>query len=68
MKKGLKPVQAQPYTVPRSVEHQQYKEIARLADAGVLKVDFTPKLGSSLLLIARKKQTIRVLSSFSKLN
>ena len=36
MDKGCKPVHARPYTVPRSVEQQLRKEIARLVEIGVL--------------------------------
>jgi hypothetical protein len=38
---GSKPVHAWPYTVPRSVDQQLHKEIARLVDIGVLEEDYT---------------------------
>ena len=41
MDKGCKPVHARPYTVPRSVEQQLRKEIARLVEIGVLEEDYT---------------------------
>jgi hypothetical protein len=33
--KGVRPVHALPYTVPKAAEHQMRTEIARLADMGV---------------------------------
>jgi hypothetical protein len=38
---GSNPVHACPYNVPRSVEQQLHKEIARLVDIGVLDEDYT---------------------------
>jgi hypothetical protein len=55
---GSKPVHARPYTVPRSVEQQLHKEIARLVDIGAF-----PSFAT-----AKKNGTIRVVSDFRKLN
>jgi hypothetical protein len=38
---NCKPVDASAYTVPRSVEHQLYREIARLVGIGVLEEDYS---------------------------
>jgi hypothetical protein len=65
---GSKPVHAQPYTVPRSVEQQLRKEIARLVDIGVLEKDYTSEWASPTFAIAKKNRTIRVVSDFRKLN
>ena len=35
---GSRPVHARPYTVPRSLEQQLRKEIARLVEIGVLHI------------------------------
>jgi Reverse transcriptase (RNA-dependent DNA polymerase) len=63
-----KPVHARPYTVPRSVEQQLRKEIARLVDIGVLEEDYTSEWASPTFAIAKKNGTIRVVSDFRKLN
>jgi Reverse transcriptase (RNA-dependent DNA polymerase) len=65
---GSKPVHACPYTVPRSVEQQLRKEIARLGDIGVPEEDFTSEWASPTFAIAKKNGTIRVVSDFRKLN
>ena len=65
---GSKPVHARPYTVPRSVEQQLRKEIARLVDIGVLEEDYTSEWASPTFAIAKKNGTIRVVSDFRKLN
>ena len=61
---GSKPVHARPYTVPRSVEQQLRKEIARLVDIGVLEEDYTSEWASPTFAIAKKNGTIRVVSDF----
>ena len=66
--KGVKPVHARPYNVPRSVEQQLRTEIARLVDIGVLEEDYTSEWASSSFAIAKKNGTIRVVSDFRKLN
>jgi hypothetical protein len=63
-----KPVHARPYTVPRSVEQQRRKEIARLMEIGVLEEDYTSEWASPSFAIAKKNGTIRVVSDFRKLN
>ena len=68
MDKGCKPVHARPYTVPRSVEQQLRKEIARLVEIGVLEEDYTSEWASPTFAIAKKNGTIRVVSDFRKLN
>jgi hypothetical protein len=68
MNKERKPVHAHPYTVPRSVEQQLRKEIARLVDIGVLEEDFTSEWASPTFAITKKNGTIRVVSDFRKLN
>jgi hypothetical protein len=65
---GSKPVNARPYTVPRSVEQQLRKEIARLVGIGVLEEDYTFEWASPTFAIAKKNGTIRVISDFRKLN
>jgi hypothetical protein len=65
---GSKPVHACPYSVPRSVEHQLCKEIARLVDIVVLEEDNTSEWVSPTFAIAKKDRTIRVVSDFRKLN
>jgi hypothetical protein len=65
---GSKPVHACPYTVPRSVEQQLCKEIARLVDIGVLEEEYTSEWASPTFTIAKKNETIRVVSDFRKLN
>ena len=65
---GSKPVHARPYTVPRSVEQQLHKEIARLVEIGVLEEDYTSEWASPTFAIAKKNGTIRVVSYFRKLN
>jgi hypothetical protein len=59
---GSKPIHACPYTVPRSVEQQLRKEIARLVDIGVLEEDYTSEWASLTLAIGKKNGTIRVVS------
>jgi hypothetical protein len=50
MNKGCKPVHARPYTVPKSVEQQLRKEIARLVVIRVLEEeDYTSVCSSELL-------------------
>jgi len=66
--KGVKPVHARPYTVPRSVEQQLRKEIARLVDIGVVEEDYTSEWASPTFAIPKKNGTIRVVSDFRKLN
>jgi hypothetical protein len=66
--KGVKPVHARPYTVPRSVEQQLCTEIARLVDIGVLEEDYTSEWASPTFAISKKNGTIRVVSDFRKLN
>jgi hypothetical protein len=44
--KECKPLHAHPYTVPRSVEQQLHKEIARLVDIGVLQEDYSSEWAS----------------------
>ena len=68
MNEECKPVHARPYTVPRSVEQQLRKEIARLVDIGVLEEDYTSEWASPTFAIAKKNGTIRVVSDFRKLN
>ena len=51
---GSKPVHARPYTVPRSVEQQLRKEIARLVDIAVLEEDYTSEWASPTFAIAKK--------------
>ena len=63
-----KPVHARPYAVPRAVEQQLRKEIARLVDIGVLEEDYTSEWASPTFAIAKKNGTIRVVSDFRKLN
>jgi hypothetical protein len=53
-----KPVHARPYTVPRSVEQQLRKEIARLVDIGVLEEDYTSEWASPTFAITKKNGTI----------
>jgi hypothetical protein len=61
---GSKPVHARPYTVPRSVEQQLRKEIARLVDIGVLEEDYTFEWASPSSAITKKNGTIRVVFHF----
>ncbi len=63
-----KPVHARPYTVPRAVEQQLRKEIAKLVDIGVLEEDYSSEWASPTFAIAKKNGTIRVVSDFRKLN
>jgi Reverse transcriptase (RNA-dependent DNA polymerase) len=65
---GSKQVDARPYTVPRSVEQQLRKEIARVVKIGVLEADHTSEWASSTSAIAMKNGTIRVASALRKLN
>jgi hypothetical protein len=64
--KGIKPVHARPYTVPRAVEQQLHTEIARLMDIGVLEEDYTSEWTSPSFAISKKNGTIRVVSDFRK--
>ena len=64
MDKGCKPVHARPYTVPRSVEQQLGKEIARLVEIGFLEEDYTSEWASPTFAISKKKGAIRVVSDF----
>jgi hypothetical protein len=66
--KGVKPVHARPYAVPRAVEQQLRTEIARLVDIGVLEEDYTSEWASPSFAISKKNGTIRVVSDFRKLN
>jgi hypothetical protein len=66
--KGVKPVHAHPYTVPRGVEQQLRTEIARLVDIGVLEEDYTSEWASPTFAISEKNETIRVVSDCRKLN
>jgi hypothetical protein len=50
------------------VEQQLCKEIARLVDIGVLKEDYTSEWASPIFAIAKKNETIRVVSDFRNLN
>jgi Reverse transcriptase (RNA-dependent DNA polymerase) len=54
--------------LPRSVEQQRCKEIARLVDIRVVEEDNTSEWASSTFAIAKKNGTIRVVSDFRKLN
>ena len=56
MNKCCKPVHARPYTVPRSVEQQLRKEIARLVDIGVLEEDYTSEWASPTLQLPRRME------------
>jgi hypothetical protein len=58
--KGVKPVYACPYTVPRAVEQQLRTSIARLVDIGILKEDYTAEWASSTFAIPKKNGTIRL--------
>jgi hypothetical protein len=49
--KGVKPVHARPYTVPRAVEQQLHTEIARLVDIGVLEEDCASERASPTFAI-----------------
>jgi hypothetical protein len=62
---GSKPVYARLYTVPRSVEQQLRKEIARLV---VLEEDYSSEWPSPKFAISEKNGTIGVISGFRKLN
>ena len=57
-----------PYTVPRAVEPQLRKEIARLVDIGVLEENYSSEWASPTFSIAKKNGTLRVVSDFRKLN
>jgi hypothetical protein len=66
--KGVKPVHARPYTVPRSVEQQLRTEIARLVDIGVLDEYYSSELASPTFAIAKKNGILRVDYDFRKMN
>jgi hypothetical protein len=57
MNQECKPVHARPYTVPRSVEQQLRKEIARLVDIGVLREDDTSEWASPIFANSKKNCT-----------
>jgi hypothetical protein len=63
---GSKPIHACACTVPRAVEQQLHKEIARLVDIGVLEEDYTSEWASPSFAISKKNGTIRVVSDFRK--
>jgi hypothetical protein len=65
---GSQQIHAHPYTVPRSVEQQLRKEIARLEDIGVVEEDYTSDWAFPTFAIAKKNGTIRVVSDCRKLN
>jgi hypothetical protein len=56
MYKECQPVHARPSTVPRSVEQQLHKEIARFVDIGVLKEDYTSEWASPTFAIAKENE------------
>jgi hypothetical protein len=58
--KGVKPVHARPYTVPRAVEQQLRTEIARLEDIGVLEEDYTSKWHPQPLLFLRRMELLEL--------
>jgi hypothetical protein len=66
--KGVKPVHACPYTVPRVAEQQLCTEIARLVDIGVFEEDNVSEWSSPTFAIPKKNGTIRVVSDVRKLN
>ena len=63
-----KPVHARSYTVPRSVEQQLRKDIARLVDIGVPEEDYSSEWTPPTFSIAKKNGTIRVVPDFKKSN
>jgi hypothetical protein len=62
--KGVKPVYAHPYAVPREVEQQLQTEITRLVDIGVLGQGYTSEWVPPTFEISKKDGTIRVVSDF----
>jgi hypothetical protein len=68
MDPNCKPIHARAYTVPRSVEQQQRKEVVRLVDIGVLEEDYSSEWASLSFAIPKKNGTIRVVTDFRKLN
>jgi hypothetical protein len=62
--KGVKPVHARPYTVPREVEQKLQTEITRLVDIGVLGEGYTFECASPTFEISKKNGAIRVVSDF----
>jgi hypothetical protein len=66
--KGVKPVHARPYAVPRAVAQQLSIEIARLVDIGVLEEDCSSEWASPTFAISKKDGTVRVISVSRKLN
>ena len=66
--KGVKPVHARPFTMPRAVEQKLRTEISRLVDIGVLEEYYTSEWACLTFAIAKKNGTIRVVSDFRKLN
>jgi hypothetical protein len=61
---GSKPVHACPYTVPRSLEQQLRKEIARLVDIGVLEEDYNNGTVQIQKGIVPERVNIRRISPF----
>jgi hypothetical protein len=72
MDPNCKPVHARVYTVPRSMEQQlqQWKEISRLVDIGVLEEDYSSEWSSTFptFAIPKKNGMIRVVTDFRKFN
>ena len=58
--KGVKPVQARPYTVPRAVEQQLRTEIARLVDIGALEEDYASEWASQTFAFPKRMELLEL--------